>query len=43
MCEAIDKKCLLYIEEKVAGLDVKNLEIGKWRYLTTKEVESLMK
>ena len=43
MCEAIDKKVLALHRRKVAGLDVKNLEIGKWRYLTTKEVESLMK
>ena len=43
MCEAIDKKVLALHRRNVAGLDVKNLEIGKWRYLTTKEVESLMK
>lgn len=43
MCGAIDKKVLALHRRKVAGLDVKNLEIGKWRYLTTKEVESLMK
>ena len=27
---------------KIADLDVKNLEIGKWRYLTDNEVKRLL-
>lgn len=41
MCEAIGKKVLALHRRKIANLDVKNLEIGKWRYLTKKEVEML--
>ncbi len=38
MCEAIGKKVLALHRRKIANLDVKNLEIGKWRYLTKKEI-----
>ena len=41
MCEAIDKKVLALHRAKIGDVDVKNLEIGKWRYLTKKEIESL--
>ena len=43
MCEAIDKKVLALHRRKIANLDVKNLKIGQWRYLTDKEVASLLK
>lgn len=43
MCEAIGKKVLALHRRKIANLDVKNLEIGKWRYLTSKEVETIDK
>lgn len=42
MCEAIGKKVLALHRRKIANLDVKNLEIGKWRYLTDKEVKNLI-
>ena len=34
MCDAIGRKVLALHRRKIADLDVKNLEIGKWRYLT---------
>ena len=43
MCEAIDKKVLALHRRKIANLDVKNLKIGQWRYLTDKEVANLLK
>lgn len=39
MCEAIDKKVLALHRRKIGKLDVKNIKIGEWRYLTKKEVE----
>ncbi len=39
MCEAIGKKVLALHRRKIGNLDVKNIEIGHWRYLTSKEVE----
>ena len=43
MCEAIGKKVLALHRRRFGNLDVKNLEIGSWRYLTNKEVEELKK
>ena len=43
MCEAIDKKVLALHIRRIGNLDVKNIEIGKWRYLNKKEVEELLK
>lgn len=43
MCEAIGKKVLALHRRKIGNLDVKNLELGKWRYLSKKEVEELLK
>ena len=40
MCEAIGKKVLALHRRKIGNLDVKNSEIGHWRYLTAKEVEN---
>lgn len=42
MCEAIGKKVLALHRRKIAKLDVKNLKIGQWRYLTDNEVKSLL-
>ena len=42
MCEAIGRKVLALHRRKIADLDVKNLEIGKWRYLTDNEVKKLL-
>lgn len=42
MCEVIGKKVLALHRRKIASLDVKNLEIGQWRYLTEAEIKTLM-
>ena len=41
MCEAINKKVLALHRAKIGNIGVKDLELGKWRYLTKKEVEEL--
>ena len=41
MCEAIGKKVLALHRRKIGNLDVKNLALGNWRYLTRREVEDL--
>ena len=41
MCKAIDKKVLALHRSKIGSIDVKNLKIGEWRYLTKKELEAL--
>ena len=43
MCEGIGKKVLALHRRKIGKLDVKNIEIGKWRYLTKQEIEDLLK
>lgn len=43
MCEAIDKKVIALHRTKIGNIGVKDLELGKWRYLTQKEVLSLIK
>lgn len=43
MCEVIDKKVLALHRSKIGKIEVKNLPLGKWRYLTQEEVESLKK
>lgn len=42
MCEAIGKKVVALHRSKIGSIEVKDLELGKWRYLTTKEVQSLI-
>lgn len=43
MCEAIDKKVLALHRSKIGNIDVKDLPIGKWRYLKEKEIQQLLK
>lgn len=43
MCEAINKKVIALHRAKIGSIGVKDLELGKWRYLTKKEVENLLK
>lgn len=43
MCEAIGKKVLALHRSKIGNVNVRNLQIGKWRYLTNKEKEELEK
>ena len=43
MCEAVGKKVLALHRARIGEIGVKDLELGKWRYLNSKEVESLLK
>lgn len=43
MCEAIGHRVLALHRSKIAGIGVKDIKIGTWRYLTTKEVEKIIK
>ena len=42
MCEAIGRKVLALHRSKIANLSVKDLRLGKWRYLTQNEVEEIL-
>ena len=43
MCEAINKKVLALHRSKIGDIEVNNLKVGKWRYLTNKEITNLHK
>lgn len=43
MCEALGKRVLALHRTKIGNISVKNLAIGKWRYLNEKEVAYLIK
>ncbi len=43
MCEAIGHRVLALHRSKIAGIGVKDIKIGTWRYLTPKEVEKIIK
>ncbi len=43
MCEAIGRKVIALHRSKIGNIGVKDLKIGTWRYLTPKEVESILK
>ena len=40
MCNSIGKRVLALHRSKIGNIDVKNLALGKWRYLTDKELQS---
>ena len=42
MCEAVGKKIIALHRSKIGSLDVKDLKIGEWRYLTEKEINKLI-
>ena len=42
MCEAIGRKVLALHRSKIGNLGVKDLELGKWRYLNSKEVKGIL-
>lgn len=42
MCNVIGKKVLALHRSKIGNIDVKDLKLGTWRYLTSKEVEQLL-
>lgn len=41
MCEAIGKKVIALHRTKIGELTVKNIPIGKWKYLSEKEIEKI--
>ena len=43
MCNSVGKKVLALHRAKIGNIDVKDLELGKWRYLRKQEVEKLLK
>ena len=43
MCEAINKKVLALHRNSIENIDLKNLKIGEWRYLSNKEINYLHK
>ena len=43
MCEAINKKVLALHRSKIGDIEVKDVELGKWRYLKADEVKKLLK
>ena len=43
MCEAVGHKVLALHRSKIAGIDVKNLPLGKWRFLNQNEVKRILK
>ena len=42
MCEAIGYKVLALHRSKIGNVGVKDLKVGTWRYLNTKEVDSIL-
>ena len=43
MCEAIDKKVLALHRSRIGNLNVKDLKLGTWRYLKTREIQEFLK
>ena len=43
MCEAVDRKVLALHRSKIGNIGVKDIELGKWRYLQESEVQKLIK
>ena len=42
MCEAVGYKVLALHRSKIGNLNVKDVPLGKWRYIKQKEVDDLM-
>lgn len=38
MCEAVGRKVLALHRTKIGNIGVKDLPLGKWRYLKTEEI-----
>ena len=41
-CESVGKKVIALHRAKIANIDVKNLKIGQWRFLTKEEVKTIV-
>ncbi len=42
MCEAIGKKVIALHRSKIGNIEVKDIPLGKWRYLTQNEVKDIL-
>ena len=42
MCETVGYKVLALHRSKIGNIDVKNLPLGKWRYLTDSEIKNML-
>lgn len=42
MCEAIGKKVIALHRSKIGNIEVKDIPLGKWRYLTQSEVKQIL-
>lgn len=42
MCEAVGRKVQALHRSKISSIEVKDLMIGKWRYLSKQEVKDLL-
>ena len=42
MCEAVGRKVLALHRSKIGNIGVKDLELGKWRFLNANEIQKLM-
>lgn len=42
MCEAIGKKVIALHRSKIGNIEVKDIPLGKWRYLTEQEVKQIL-
>lgn len=42
MCEAIGKKVIALHRSKIGNIEVKDIPLGKWRYLTEQEVRDIL-
>ena len=42
MCTAINRKVIALHRSKIGNISIKDVEIGKWRYLTKEEVNELI-
>ena len=43
MCEAVGRKVLALHRSKIGNINVKDLELGKWRFLKQEEIQKLIK
>ena len=43
MCEAVGRKVLALHRSKIGKIGVKDIELGKWRYLKDREIQELLK
>ena len=42
MCEAVGRKVVALHRSKIGDMNVKDLKLGQWRYLSKREIEKLL-